>query len=321
MEGGGTLHGTYLTFHTENVTVDAGGIITSEGLGYQAHHTHAIHGSSSVHGHVNPGRPDEAAGVGSGGGHGGSGGHGSKNNPRSGFAYGNIFEPNKLGSAGGYGGSGKTSPGGTGGGHIWMNVTKTIEIDGEVSAKGGNADSNGGGGGAGGSIWMFCNIIKGFGKITSHGGQGSSKTNNPGGGGAGGRIGIYFKVNLTMMSFSYEAHGGPAGGSAAENGGAGTVFIYHLIEDHTTLLIDNGGLQPKDKYNVIADYNDLSTDSCRTWILPESSKHFFAGGGNIYHFDEFHIKGGAHLAFLTDPVGEDMDIFFRYMIGNKKMYF
>jgi hypothetical protein len=34
VEGGGILHGTYMTFNVANVTVDAGGVITTEGKGY-----------------------------------------------------------------------------------------------------------------------------------------------------------------------------------------------------------------------------------------------------------------------------------------------
>jgi hypothetical protein len=61
------------------------------------------------------------------------------------------------------------------------------------------------------------------------------------------------------------------------------------------MIIDNGGHQPSDKFNVIDKYADLSSDSCRTWILPESGGHFFAGGGYKYHFHEFQMYGAAHL--------------------------
>lgn len=316
VEGGGVLHGTYMTFTTENVTVDAGGLISTEGLGYMSHHSQATHGSKSVHGLVNVGTPDGTYGTGAGAGHGGSGGHGHQSNSRSGFAYGNLYEPDRIGSAGGHGPNGHL--GGSGGGVIWMNVTNVIDIDGEVSARGGDADGNGGGGGSGGSVWMWCYKVKGYGKITAHGGHGSSKATSPGGGGAGGRIAMYFKVNETMSSFRYQAIGGKAGiDGQSENGGGGTAFIYHMLENHTTLILDNGGQQPKDKWNVIDDYGNLESDSCRTWILPESGRHYFAGGGYNYSFNELQVYGAAHLAILPDPVNTPVDVFFLYMIGDR----
>jgi hypothetical protein len=66
--------------------------------------------------------------------HGGSAGEGA-NSQRAGFAYGNIYEPDLVGSSGGSGGEG--------GGVIWMNVTHTIMIDGEVNSRG--ADGTAGG--------------------------------------------------------------------------------------------------------------------------------------------------------------------------------
>lgn len=313
IEGGGILLGTHMTFLTENITVDAGGLISTEGQGFSTHHDR---NGLDYHGKpVNQGLPDLVKGKSSGGGHGGSGGHGSHTDPHAGFAYNNIYEPDRKGSAGGYAPNGKN--GGSGGGILWMNVTGMIDIDGEVSVKGGDADSNGGGGGSAGSIWMYCNTIRGYGKITAHGGRGSNSNSSPGGGGAGGRIAIYFNFNLTMMSFSYEAFGGLAGTEKAENGGGGTVFIYHMIRQHKTLLVDNDNRQPKDKMNVITDYSDLSKDSCRTWIIPENGTTFAAGEGNKYHFNELQIYGSAHLAFLTDPPNKELDLFFLYMIGDR----
>ena len=92
-----------------------------------------------------------------------------------------------------------------------MNVTGGILIDGEVSADGGEADGNGGGGGSGGSIWMYCNLIRGYGKITANGGPGSLNVGSPGAGGAGGRVAMYFWQNETMTGFSYHARGGTYG--------------------------------------------------------------------------------------------------------------
>ncbi len=319
VEGGGTLHGTRLTMVSENITVDDGGRIMADGLGYHHLHRQDTHWQFSLHGDVNPGVPDDVTGVGSGGGHGGSGGRGSHSEGHSaGPPYGDLYEPYMFGSSGGPG-VGREA-GGTGGGIIWMNVTGFILIDGEVSANGGYADSSGGGGGSGGSIWMYCNLIRGYGQITANGGPGSTNMTSPGGGGAGGRIALYFWENETMTGFTYRAMGGHAGDIASsENGGAGTVFLYHMVHQHRTLLVDNGGLQPKDRFHVIESYSNLSTDGCRTWILPVSGSHAFASELHVYdyQFEEFQMYGSAHMAILTEPTNANTSLFFLYMIGDR----
>ena len=312
IDGGGTLHGTYLTLNMENITVDAGGLLSSHGLGYRTEHTDTEHGSASVHGTVNPGR---APSTGCGGGHGGSGGRETSSTYRSGFANGNIFEPRNIGSSGGSGQNGAT--GGRGGGRMWFNITDTIFVDGVVSADGGDGTNNGAGGGSGGSIWMHCNEIQGYGLITAHGGAGSNYTSDTGSGGSGGRVAIYFQKNSTMSTFRVLAYGGNAGGSNSEAGGAGTVFLYHMGEDHQTLVLDNNGYQCRDPLNVIDDYSDLQHDSCRTWILPESGYSTFTDGAYRYNFNELQIYGDAHFAVLPHPGDTPVDIFFLYMIGDR----
>ena len=79
-----------------------------------------------------------------------------------------------------------------------MNVTNLLEIDGALSADGADAQPQGGGG-SGGSVWVFCYIIKGYGKITANGGS----SPEDGGGGAGGRIAVYFKKNDTFSYFRW----------------------------------------------------------------------------------------------------------------------
>lgn len=315
IEGGGVMHGSFLTVNAENVTVDAGGHLSADGLGYRFEHDDATHGASSLHGTVNPGAPDATNGIGGGGGHGGSGGKNDLVTSRAGFAYGDIYEPQKMGSSGGAGVAGVS--GGSGGGRLWFNVTDTIFIDGLVSADGADAVNNGAGGGSGGSVWMHCNIIEGYGKITAHGGAGSNYSSSTGSGGAGGRVAVYFNINETMSEFRYWAYGGAKGGSRSENGGAGTVFIYHKMENHTTIILDNDGQHPRHEHNIIDDYADLTYDSCRTWILPESGYNTFAGGKFLFSFNELQIYGAAHLAVLPEPVNTPVDIFFLYMIGDR----
>ena len=314
------MRGSRLTFVTANLTIDDGGRLIADGLGYNS-----SHGFSGVglHGPINPGHGISSRYGGSGAGHGGRGGRGRRNlgAAMTGAAYDDLFEPDMFGSVGGRENS--RSRGGNGGGVIWMNVTDTIDIDGLVSANGEDAPNSGSGGGSGGSIWMYCKKISGYGKISANGGQGSFYAGAPGGGGSGGRIAIYFQENETSTYFVYEARGGAALGCKlgredlceAEAGGPGTVFLYHMIEEHRTLLIHNGGQKPL--ISAIDDYNDLRTDGCKAWVLPESGKHHFANRGQDFHFEELQIYGGAHLAVLTDPVGKPASLFFKHMIGDR----
>ena len=312
IEGGGVFHGTFVTFQLENITVDDGGELSATGLGYASVHDEATNGGRSLHGYVNPGMTTSER---CGAGHGGTGGrYHSSNSYLAGPAYGDLYEPDKMGSSGGPGTDGNR--GGSGGGRLWFNITDTIDVDGVVSANGVSGVGSSSGGGSGGSLWMYCNTIKGYGKITAHGGDGEGVYG--GGGGAGGRIAVYFQTNLTMSSFRYQAYGGSSGSdSYSENGGGGTVFIYHMLEDHQTLIIDNDGKEPYDQYNIIDDYHNLTLDSCRTWIVPEAAYNNFTNGKFSFRFNELQIFGAAHFAIEPEDVNTKVDLYFLYMIGDR----
>ena len=81
-----------------------------------------------------------------------------------------------------------------------MNATYLLEIDGILSADGGDSLTEGGGG-SGGSVWIHCYVIKGYGKITANGGSSPHASYHHGGGGAGGRIAVYFRQNDTFSYF------------------------------------------------------------------------------------------------------------------------
>lgn len=90
-----------------------------------------------------------------GAGHGGRGGRGTSVR-RTGAPYGQLFDPMDRGCRGGHNSGGQ---GGGGGGVIFLEVTGSLQNDGEISvngAKGGNTA----GGGSGGSINMKINLIK-----------------------------------------------------------------------------------------------------------------------------------------------------------------
>ena len=202
--------------------------------------------------------------------------------------------------------------------YFWYDcsISDTLNVDGEVTARGSDGE-NGGGGGSGGSMWVFCDTVKGYGRFSVDGGDGSGGS-YPSGGGGGGRFAMYFRTNLTFPGFSYHARGGQSGDdSVAENGGAGTVFIFDTYIEHRTLILDNGGLQPRTAHHTLWNYAEIADDGCRTWILPQSGRHFFANGTYTYHFEELQMYGAAHAAILTHPVDSYAELFFLYMIGDR----
>ena len=90
---------------------------------------------------------------------------------------------------------------GAGGGRLFVNVTNLLEIDGTLSADGSDAQTQGGGG-SGGSVWVLCDVIKGYGQITANGGSSpQDSAGYHGGGGAGGRVAVYFRQNDTFSYF------------------------------------------------------------------------------------------------------------------------
>ena len=123
-----------ITFSATNITIESEGLLSAESGGYA------------------PG-VGIGAGIGhatgsSGGSHGGTGGRGSSTT-YAGLSYDRVQRPRQFGSGGGTVGSVSS---GFGGGAIFLNATKYIEIDGTVQANGGTASDTGVGGGAGGSV-------------------------------------------------------------------------------------------------------------------------------------------------------------------------
>jgi hypothetical protein len=72
IDGGGLIRGTHITFECENITIDAGGSMNADGLGYRITDTNTDD-DLGLYGPINPGRGLAPK---SGAGHGGSGGRG-----------------------------------------------------------------------------------------------------------------------------------------------------------------------------------------------------------------------------------------------------
>jgi hypothetical protein len=194
---------------TTNATIQAGGRIILDGQG-----------ASTLGNGLNGG----------GGGYGGNGGNSSSNSinplPFGGNAYGQINENVASGSSG--------SGGALGGGGLTLNVTRTLSLDGTISANGLSAPPSGmAGGGSGGGVSIVAGLFVGSGNVFANGGDGAPQ----GGGGGGGRIMV--SVGTNQFSGAYSARGG----AGFVYGGAGTIYLASpKIDPRTTqVIIDNGG--------------------------------------------------------------------------------
>ncbi len=101
---------------------------------------------------------------------------------------------------------------------------------------------NFGGGGSGGSIFINTEVLTGghTGSIQVKGGTVPPSLN--GGGGAGGRIAAYYNNTIrdAFYNGTFDSEGGSAG-SVSEAGASGTVYLKHVANNHSKLIIDNKG--------------------------------------------------------------------------------
>ena len=179
-------------------------------------------------------------------------GHGGRGAREGGPAYGSVYRPLVLGSGGGNGGG----TGGTGGGQLLWEVGKRLELNGLLSARGGNGVGSHAGGGSGGSILIKTTNMTGHGEISVIGGD----ANSQGGGGSGGRVGIHCRWRYSYGG-KFTDRGGINPGSDDYSAPAGTIYKeenfrpleYRILKysketnttflavDHTYIHVDNEG--------------------------------------------------------------------------------
>ncbi len=201
----------------DTLAVAAGGAIQADAKGYR--------GSTLTNG-CGPG----GGWWNSGGSYGGLGGVGLTYSGFMRFPYGSHLDPAQPGSGGGSGSAEKI--GGSGGGAIWIEAAGHVQLDGALSANGGNQSGPGnglGGGGSGGAIYLRCETITGAGTLTAKGGT----MNFWGGNGSGGRIAVHYdttaQAGLPKPALSFSALPGVLSGQTYEtaqyNGEPGTLYL------------------------------------------------------------------------------------------------
>ncbi|HTM68617.1 MAG TPA: fibronectin type III domain-containing protein [Candidatus Binatia bacterium] len=212
-------------FSSTTFTVQSGGAITLDGLGY----TSTVGAGSST-------------GTAGGGSHGGDGGDGSTDANSGANAYDSVTAPTDLGGAGGDDPNNGANPTQQGAGALKLSVSGTFTDNGTVSADGVAGDNSDDGGGAGGSIWIDAGTLAGTGIIRARGGANAGS----GGGGGGGRIAITY-ASGSPASYTIQAHS-----QGTRPGGAGTIFTKAAAAANGDLVVDN---------NNNASVNSSSTTS------------------------------------------------------------
>ena len=158
--------------------------------------------------------------------------HGGEGGQNPGTTYGSTTAPSKYGS-----GTGSVR----GGGVIMLQASRTMVLNGKLSAAGGAGTSSGGG--SGGSIQLKAGTLEGHGTVSVEGGDGGPSSC----GGGGGRIAIVATTGMADFIGSVLSHGGGSSASLKCGGASGTQF-YHYKEF---------GIQ---KYKFEVSNNDVETD-------------------------------------------------------------
>lgn len=235
---------------TGNATVKRGGGILADGYGNQQN-------TGTGRGFSNNNLPYYPC---SGGGHGGYGASSLSNLVSGGIAYDNYIQPAAAGSGGG--GFSPYSVGGSGGGNMLLNVNGDLQLDGSITANGGNGSGSGGGGGAGGAIYLSLGTLSGAGNISANGGNGA---NSYGGGGGGGRVSIIVQSNNFAGGIS------AFGGGGANYGGAGTIYIKTYSQPYGSLLLDNAGHSGTNTSFGFASGTDVTIQNHAIGLMPPTA--------------------------------------------------
>jgi hypothetical protein len=126
--------------------------------------------------------------------------------------------------------------GSAGGGAIRLIVGGVFEVDGHLSARGGNAAQEEGGGGSGGSIWITAGSFAGTGLVSVDGGAGEPYE---GGGGGAGRIAVYSPSNIFEGVLSAQGGPGYLSGQPGSVYSATLLPIIEVLSQSPTGLVGN----------------------------------------------------------------------------------
>jgi hypothetical protein len=260
-------------FSAATITVDTGGSINVDYLGFDGGYDSASDGYGTGKGFASGG----------GGAHCGDGGNNSAN--AGGTGYGDVSNPATIGSGGGAAGYNGID-GGDGGGLIILNASGDVTINGTITADG-QSYHNDSGGGAGGGV-----------KITAGGALAGTPDSftvtgaTNGGWGAGGGGGCVYLGYVSTNSVAYtdiSMNGGTS--THATEGGAGVVMIkdtdsgtngdLYSVNMGTASVGSSQGVTSLTVDTITLDSNaTYRVPTGKTLILPGGSNDPLSGGDN-----------------------------------------
>lgn len=293
VEAGGRLtHGansstqvSVINFNANTITVDAGGFVFANALGYVG----------GVTGNTNGRGPGGGigSGTGGGGGHGGNGGDTSTN--AGGQGYCDITNPNTMGSGGGKGGG---ASGGAGGGLIILTATGTITLNGIITANGTTGSGSSDGAGAGGGIKITADTISGT--PSSFTALGATRTATGASGGGGCIFLGYITSNSISPTSSYFS---VSGGLGTNIGSGGMVLVKQTGVNNGGLYVLNNDLTAT-VTKITSTLSNLTVDSIyvsstvfqisstQTFTLTNADPFFGNGTGEISVYGTLFKSGG-----------------------------
>jgi hypothetical protein len=280
------------------LTIDANSRIDATGRGYLGGRTGGNTGDvgrttgNSIAGGSDARNGGSYAGLGAFGNNGGI----------TGYAYGNVREPNEPGGGGGTNCGGGSN---NGGGLIRIKAT-TVQVDGQIVADGGSNPGNGcAGGGSGGGIYVSTDTLRGSGSVHANGGDASGFS---AGGGGGGRIALHYQT-ATGFDFSRVQ---ALGGVGQSQGSPGTVYLQGPTEPFGRLVIDAGERSPSRNTPLLSVRGGVSTKVGAN-RLTDSAAAFVPGmlaglelNPNTAETRTFTILANDAQSITTDPADGDL---------------
>lgn len=222
--------------------VQINGVVWGQGKGFQNGAPNTAGAGPGGGGYSAP--LNSGAGGGGYGGNGGTGGYDSGDTPGTGGTANGTLSGTDI-NMGSAGGSSDNTPGGDGGGGLFIDAeiiicSGKVDLSGTAGTQPGS--SRGGGGGAGGGLLLSGRSVKLTGaNISSQGGNGSTGSitaNDSGGGGSGGRLKVRSTTFAPASTFTVNGGtGGPYGDAAPGQAGAsGTTSILTSIAYPTMVI-------------------------------------------------------------------------------------
>ncbi len=222
-----------------NLTLDASSSVSAKGTGCAGGITSSTngYGPNTSTGICTQGESGYGKGNDGGGAHAGAGGRGNYGDATQLTTYGSADNPSLFGSGGGSNAN-PNNYGGYGGGKVFIDVTDTLSVAGDINADGQDGYGSGSrsGGGSGGALKITTGTLSGAGTISVDGGNGNTDYS---GGAGGGRAYVGYAVNdsfnLSNITSTKGLKSSGTPGSAVDGGDGSVSTLAYTAPTQPTL--------------------------------------------------------------------------------------